>query len=106
MARDEFSEKTKRLISDRAGNFCSNPTCFALTSGPDSNAGVAKIGVAAHIRAASPGGPRYDPSMTPKERKSAENGIWLCQICARLIDIDPEGYPVEKLNGWKKNAEE
>lgn len=106
MARDDFSEKTKRLLADRVGNFCSNPTCYALTSGPDSNAGVAKIGVAAHIHAASPGGPRYDSDMTSKERKSSVNGIWLCQTCARLIDVGPEGYPAEKLNEWKSNAEE
>lgn len=63
------------------------------------------IGVAAHITAAAPGGPRYDASLPNKERKSAENGIWLCQICAKLIDNDPERYPVEVVYEWKRGAE-
>ena len=42
----------------------------------------------AHICAAAQGGPRYDASMTPEERKSFENGIWLCQSCSKLIDTD------------------
>ncbi|KAA0959973.1 hypothetical protein FQ142_14010 [Microbacterium sp. ANT_H45B] len=36
------------------------------------------IGKVAHIAAASPGGPRYDPRMTSAERGSAENLMYLC----------------------------
>jgi hypothetical protein len=49
---------------------------------------VIDVGVAAHITAASPGGPRFDPNLSDKERASATNGIWLCQNCAKLIDND------------------
>ena len=61
------------------------------------------IGEAAHICAAAPGGPRYDPSMTPEQRKSASNGIWLCRNHAKAVDSDP-AYTVEILREWQMLA--
>ena len=43
--------------------------------------------------------------MTPEERSSIENGIWLCRSCARLIDSDERVYSVELLRMWKYAAE-
>jgi len=105
--RDEFSLRTKEILARRVGTLCSNPKCSAPTYGPssDPNKAMSK-GVAAHIRAAAPGGPRYDPTMTPEQRSSIENGIWLCESCAKMIDADPERYTVSVLLDWKKRAEE
>ena len=64
------------------------------------------LGVAAHITAAAPGGPRYDNSLSPTQRKAAANAIWLCQTCAKLIDNDEVRYTVETLRTWKEKAEE
>lgn len=61
--------------------------------------------MAAHICAASEGGPRYDANMTVEERRSTENGIWLCQSCSKLIDSDISKFTVEKLNEWKEKSE-
>ncbi|MEA9391656.1 hypothetical protein SJI19_14060 [Acerihabitans sp. TG2] len=103
---DVFIEKTKRAIQDRAGNRCSNPDCRVLTSGPNAHPEKStKTGVAAHITAASPGGARFDPSLTTEQRRSAENGIWLCQTCAHFIDTDYLNYPVQRLYEWKFQAE-
>lgn len=44
--------------------------------------------------------------MTPEERKSFENGIWLCQSCSKLIDTDITRYPKELLQSWKQLAEQ
>ena len=87
--RDEFSTTTKETLAKRVGYRCANPNCRKLTCGPceDENKAI-NIGVAAHITAASPGGPRYDETLTSEERKSINNGIWLCQSCAKLIDDD------------------
>mgnify|MGYP003293453869 CR=1 FL=1 len=87
--RDDFSQRTKDLLANRVGWKCSNPNCRKATRG----AGIGKeniinIGVASHITAASKGGPRYDENITSQERASAENGIWLCQSCSKLIDSD------------------
>lgn len=43
--------------------------------------------------------------MTKEVRQSVENGIWLCQSCAKLIDSDPEKYNVLVLYQWKTLAE-
>lgn len=103
---DDFSEMVKRTLTSRVGNRCSNPKCKALTSGPQIDPTKAlNLGVAAHITAASPGGPRYDPNLLPEERSGAPNGIWLCQNCAKLIDNDPTRFTTDQLNGWKIAAE-
>lgn len=57
------------------------------------------------MKAASRGGPRYDASLTPEQRQDADNGIWLCQNCAKLVDNDQTRYPVEVLRDWKTRAE-
>src|SRR5262249_3112254 len=35
-----------------------------------------------------------------------ENGIWLCQNCAKLVDNDPVRYSEACLRGWKRQAED
>lgn len=103
---DDFSDPTKRVIASRAGHVCSNRECRAPTSGPQSDpAKAVNLGVAAHITAASAGGPRYDPDLSPAERSAASNGVWLCQNCAKLIDNDVGKFSVELLRGWKAEAE-
>jgi hypothetical protein len=64
------------------------------------------VGVACHITAASEGGPRYDPALSSAARKSIENGIWLCQTHAKLIDSDTERFTVDVLRGWKQISEQ
>jgi hypothetical protein len=85
---------------------CSNPDCRAPTSGPDGGGGVTNTGVAAHITAASPGGARYDETLTPDQRSDISNGIWLCQTHAKLIDDDESTYTTAVLNDWKETAEQ
>ena len=63
------------------------------------------MGVAAHITAASERGPRYDPSLTLEQRSSIENGIWLCQKCAKAVDDDTDTYTEKLLKDWKATAE-
>jgi len=103
---DDFSALVKKTLADRVGHLCSNPDCRALTSGPqDDPAKAVNLGVAAHITAASPGGPRYDTDLLQEERSSPSNGIWLCQNCAKLVDNDVLRFPVDTLNRWKAEAE-
>jgi len=105
--RDDFSALTKRLLAARVAHRCSRPICRAQTAGPQVDRHeVLNVGVAAHITAAAEGGPRYDPEMTPTERRHIDNGIWLCQTCARLIDNDVTRFPIPTLREWKKQAEE
>ena len=104
--RDDFDERTKDILAHRVGFRCSNPKCRQPTSGPQADPTKAiNIGVAAHIKAASNGGKRYDSSQTSEQRKSADNGIWLCQSCSKLIDSDETKFTVELLLDWKSQAE-
>jgi hypothetical protein len=89
IVRDDFGKVALNRLASRAGHRCSNPDCHRPTSGPESTTdGSVNIGVGAHITAASAGGPRFDPYLTPAERSAVANGIWLCQFCAKLIDSD------------------
>ena len=104
--RDDFPKKVINLLKERAGSQCSNPNCRVVTNGSTSSDGILNIGKAAHICAAAPLGPRYDFDMTESERKSYSNGIWLCSNCATEIDRDENLYTIDKLNEWKRLAEE
>jgi hypothetical protein len=106
MKRDDFSAATIRTLASRAGHRCSNPTCLRPTSGPALHeAKSVNVGEAAHITAAAPGGKRYDLSLAAEERRAPSNGIWLCELCAKLIDTDEARFTIDVLRNWKKDAE-
>lgn len=104
--RDEFNTRVKQILGSRAAFKCSNPKCRVATIGPTVDSrGVINLGVAAHITAASTGGPRFDEGLTPEQRSDVANGIWLCQRCAKLVDSDLGQFTVELLRGWKVDCE-
>lgn len=104
--RDNFPQSVVNALRQRVHSFCSNPECRRQTMGPHSDSSKAVVtGIAAHITAAGPNGPRYEPTLTSEKRKSAANGIWLCSICAKKIDSDEARYPVSRLLEWKRQAE-
>jgi len=106
MARDNFTAGVKRVLAERAGFQCSRPSCRAVTYGPADDEGRSiNVGVAAHITAASPGGARYDPSISSELRKSASNGIWLCETHGKEIDHDTTQYTTELIRAWKEHSE-
>lgn len=104
--RDDFSSKTKEIMAKRVGYRCSNPNCRILTIGPKQEPDqTISIGVAAHIKAASPGGARFDVNQTVSQRKSIDNGIWLCESHAKMIDTDVNRFTVDILKKWKELSE-
>jgi len=106
MNRDNFTKPTIDILAKRVGFICSNPECKKHTVGPNKIEDKATlIGIAAHITAASPGGPRYDENLTIEQRKHIRNGIWLCSNCATLIDKDENAFTITLLQEWKYNAE-
>lgn len=106
MNRDEFSKPVKEALAKRVAFRCSNPSCKLVTAGPHSDSQKSvSLGVAAHITAASPGGPRYDEIITSLERSSIDNAIWLCQNCAKLIDSDSSAFSLSTIYRWKVNSE-
>jgi hypothetical protein len=104
--RDDFSAATKELLAKRVGFRCSNPECRQPTSGPQVDPrGAVNVGVAAHISAASPGGPRSEADLSAEQRCDSTNGIWLCETCAKLVDNDSLRFTRDVLEGWKRAAE-
>ncbi|WP_236430478.1 hypothetical protein [Pseudomonas syringae] len=105
--RDNFRAQIVNSLALRAGHHCSMPTCGASTAGPSDTSPdkSVNVGVAAHIAAAAPGGPRYDATMTPEERSSINNAIWLCQTHSRLIDVNPDAYSSSQLLQMKQAHE-
>jgi hypothetical protein len=108
--RDEFLEQTKKALAARSGYRCAFPVCDAITVGPseESDIAISNVGVACHITAAAsgPGARRYDPDMSPEERKSINNAIWMCGKHSIEIDRDEVRFTVKKLKHWKKIAEQ
>lgn len=107
MARDDFSEKTKRHLREAAGFNCVRPGCGKPVMAFDPALGkMINISISAHDSAAAPGGPRYDGDFTPEQRKAIENGAFLCANDARLVDADKDRFPPGTISGWQQKAAE
>lgn len=108
--RDDFSLETKRRLASRAGYRCSFPGCGVPTVGPsdETTSATTLSGEACHIAAAAsgPGARRFDPLMTAEERKSIDNGIWLCNRHSQIVDADESRFTVGLLQHWKRVAEQ
>jgi hypothetical protein len=101
---NDFLESVKVELAKRVNYRCS--ICDVQTAGPRTDSDKAfTIGKAAHIKAAAPGGPRYDETQTPAQRRSIKNGIFGCANCADRIDRDEGAYPPEERHRLKDNAE-
>jgi hypothetical protein len=106
--RDDFSPDIVEVLGKRASYICSNPDCRSITLAPSQTVQDKFIytGIAAHITAARPDGPRYDPNLKSHERRSIENGLFLCSGCATMIDKNKGAdFPVALLIKWKRDHE-
>jgi len=83
----------KRLFAV-SGNRCAFPGC-ALPLVDEASGKV--TGRICHIKADSPGGPRYDPEQHNKERHGFANLVLMCPLHHDVIDSDVETYAVERL---------
>ncbi len=66
------------------------------------------VGIASHITAAAPGqgARRYDSSLTPEQRSSIDNGIWLCRGCDGIVDRDAARFPADTLRRIRRDHTE
>lgn len=103
---ENFSAKVIERLRNRVGLRCSNPDCRRPTAAPGpGEIGVTLVGEAAHIHAASAGGPRYLATMGTEERRSIDNALWLCSICHIKVDRNPHQFDAALLKDWKRRAE-
>jgi|ERR1044071_1296858 hypothetical protein len=106
--KNNFKQAVIDTIAKRASYICSNPDCKCITVAPSSIDEEKFLfnGEAAHITAASQGGPRYDANLSDDERASIGNAIYLCANCATIIDKNNGAdYSVVTLKEWKADHE-
>lgn len=88
------SAKTIKQLFALSKNQCAFPKCPLPIVEEASNTVIGEI---CHIKARSPGGPRYDSGQTDEERHSFENLVLMCSIHGKIIDEDEGSYTVERL---------
>lgn len=76
-----------------SGNICAFQGC----SSPIFEESATLTGEVCHIRAQSPGGPRFDATQTEEARHAYDNLIMLCRRHHRIVDSEPELYPADAL---------
>lgn len=101
MRDSDFPSSVKKRLAQKAMYICSSTNCFRFTGYETTKGKVRSIAQAAHINAAGKSGPRAT-SGNETDLKSESNGIWLCSICHKQIDDDPDYYTEEVLRKWKK----
>lgn len=96
-----ISNEVMRLLYAHSGNRCAFPGCHAPIFEEDG----LLTAECCHIKAFSPGGPRYDATQTDAERNGVENLILLCSRHHRIVDADVQTYTVEMLQKYKLEHE-
>lgn len=98
--------KDQKILCVRSGNRCANPECRKiLVINKTDNDNESLVAQMAHIAGEKEDAPRYEESMTDKERNSYTNLILVCNNCHKMIDDQPHTYTVEKLHEMKNNHE-
>jgi hypothetical protein len=90
-----------RALFARSGNRC----CFTGCSHELINDDGLFVGEVCHLRAAEPGGARYDPKQAPAARRAEKNLILLCHAHHVVIDSKRVLYTSSKLQRMKQRHE-
>lgn len=98
------SDKTRKVLWGRSGNRCAICRRLLVMNATDSDT-ESVIGDECHIVAHEPDGPRGDSSLTAEERDNYPNLILLCKVHHKLVDDQPNTYPVERLEEIKRRHE-
>lgn len=91
----------KRLFA-LSRNKCAFPECGA----PMVEESGTATGEICHIKAASPGGSRFDPKQTDGERHGASNLLLLCARHHKVVDTELRKYTVAILEALKRKHEQ
>jgi len=87
----------KRLFAV-SGNRCAFPGCASPLVDEASGKVTGRI---CHITADTPGGPRYDPEQSEKERHGFDNLVLMCPLHHDVTDGSPGTYTAERLREIK-----
>lgn len=95
------TKQTIKILFAKSGNTCAYPGCTTPIV-----EGKTILGQICHINASRPGGPRYDPIQSDRERHGFENLMLLCGTCHKRIDSNPDKFPADDLRQIKRLHEE
>lgn len=91
------TERTIKRLFALSRNRCAYPKCGT----PIVHESGAITGDVCHIKAASPGGPRFDPGQTDTERHAFENLVLMCKVHHQVVDRNPVRFTVDLLKDMK-----
>ncbi len=99
------SYPTRIILAFRSGGVCAFPSCgkhltYEAKVGDDTY-----VGEAAHIRGEKSTAPRYDATMTDKERDDVHNLLYMCTDHHTVIDKIEADWPVNVLLALKEKHE-
>ena len=97
-----ISNEVMRLLYAHSGNRCAYPDCTNPIFEDDGQL----TGECCHIKAFSPGGPRYDALQTDDERNEEENLMLMCSRHHAIVDKNVDRYTVDVLQEYKRNHED
>lgn len=91
-----YSDLTIKRLFVRSQNQCAMSQCNSPIL-----IGDTVVGEICHIRARRKNGPRFDPSLTLKQRNDFSNLILLCGTCHKRVDASPPIFTAELLTDLK-----
>lgn len=95
------TDKTRKILWGRSGNRCAICKCeLIMDASPNDDESI--VGDECHIVAREAGGPRGDLSFPVDQLDSFSNLILLCKIHHKLVDDQPNEYPVDQLQRIKE----
>lgn len=98
--------KDMKILCIRSGNRCAFPNCnIVLVEDKTEFDTESIVADMAHIKGEKSTTPRYDKSMSDKERNAYNNLILLCKIHHKKVDDQSNMYTVEKLLEMKDKHE-
>jgi tetratricopeptide (TPR) repeat protein len=101
-----ISLKTHKVLWGRAASRCAFPDCRReLVMNHSEQNDESLVGEECHMVAREARGARGKSAMSLKERNEYDNLILLCNIHHKLIDDQPDTYPVSRLKQMKADHE-
>jgi hypothetical protein len=98
----EPSRPTVKRLFALSGNRCAFPECSTRLVERDTGSVVGEV---CHIKGEKPTAPRFDQAQSNEERHGFGNLILLCNVHHKVIDDNPQTYPIERLLKMKEDHE-
>lgn len=100
------SDKTIRMLCGKCAGMCEFEGCNKRLFYDNVTLSKFNNSYVAHIIASDPNGPRGDKELSHQLSDKLENLMLMCSDHHKLIDDNPDDYPIEELKRMKKEHEE